>query len=222
MRLSKYNIFSRIKNSDNYYLINILAGNADILNANLADEYINISKGGETKDAVFYNDLIEKKYLISEVEEQRIYKSKYLYFIDNREDDEVQLFFVPNYTCNFQCSYCYQDEYENSTKITRLEVIDAFFNYVDSEFINRKKYITIFGGEPLLDSPVQKDIVSYLLINAKKRNIDICIVTNGYNLVSYLEVFKNGNLREIQVTLDGKAEIHDKRRFLKGGKATFK
>ena len=38
-------------------------------------------------------------------------RSAYLDFVASRETDEVQLFYVPTYACNFGCSYCFQDEY---------------------------------------------------------------------------------------------------------------
>jgi sulfatase maturation enzyme AslB (radical SAM superfamily) len=85
-------------------------------------------------------------------------------FLDSRETDEIQIFFVPNYACNFACSYCYQDEYAPVASTLTDEVIDAFFQYIQTEFIGRRKYLTIFGGEPLLDSPNQKKLLKNLLI----------------------------------------------------------
>jgi uncharacterized protein len=49
----------------------------------------------------------------------------------------------------------------------------------------------------------------------------VAAVTNGYNLQEYIEILKAGKIREIQVTLDGTRDIHNQRRFLKGGDATF-
>jgi uncharacterized protein len=146
---------------------------------------------------------------------------KYLDFIDAREDDEVQLFFVPNYTCNFACTYCYQDEYTTVKQELSPDVIDAFFDYINAEFAGRRKYLTVFGGEPLLNSPRQKELISYLLNRANQSNLEVCIVTNGYSLVDYTDILKQADIREIQVTLDGVGNRHDARRFLKGGGSTF-
>ena len=58
---------------------------------------------------------------------------------------------MPRYECNFACSYCYQDEYAPEKAQLTEDMVDAFFNYIEREFgMDRKKYITIFGGEPLL------------------------------------------------------------------------
>ena len=101
------------------------------------------------------------------------------------------------------------------------EVIDAFYRYVDTEMAGKRKYITIFGGEPLLPGTKRKDNIKHLLDGASARNIDSAVVTNGYHLAEYIPVLSRGNIREIQVTLDGTSNIHDTRRKLKNGLGTF-
>jgi uncharacterized protein len=214
MYFSRYNIFSKIKDSNSSYLVNILTGNADILDSAKAAE---INSGNYTN----VDEYIEKGYLADEAAEKKLYTEKYLNFIESRDTDEVQIFFVPWYACNFECSYCYQVGYENKFEIPTKEVIDSFFNYVNNEFKNRKKYITLFGGEPLLAGKKYKDIITYFLEQAEKNDLDIAIVTNGYELSEYIDILKTKNIREIQVTLDGAGEIHNQRRPLKGGNPTF-
>jgi uncharacterized protein len=220
MVYSKHNIFSKISGSDNYFIVNLLTGSADILQpaeGMMLQDYL----GGKELPLGFKDNLMEQGYLIEEKEEERLYRNKYLDFIDTRDDDEVQLFFVPNYSCNFACTYCYQDEYTNTKQELTIEVIDSFFKYIATEFAERKKYLTIFGGEPLLNSPKQKELITYLLKHAREVNLEVCFVTNGYSLEEYIDIFKTASIREIQVTLDGKGIVHDSRRFLKNGDATF-
>jgi uncharacterized protein len=220
MIFSKHNIFSKITGSDNFFIVNLLSGSADILNP-AEGNMLNDLLGGKEISGEFRESLTKQGYLVDEKEEERLYRSKYLDFIDSRDEDEVQLFFVPNYSCNFACTYCYQDEYNNAKHELTTEVIDAFFRYVDTEFAGRKKYLTVFGGEPLLNSPRQKELITYMLKRAKESSLEVCIVTNGYSLVDYVDILKKADIREIQVTLDGKGSVHDARRFLKGGGATF-
>ncbi len=175
-------------------------------------------KEGETE---FVKDLTAKGYIISPEEEKLLYRAKYLDFTDDRDADEVQLFFVPNYSCNFACTYCYQDEYAYPQQSLTTEIINAFFDYIKTEFAGRKKYITVFGGEPLLNSPKQREMIGYLLNKSNEAKLDVCFVTNGYSLEEYVELLSNARIREIQVTLDGKGSVHDNRRFLKGGGPTF-
>ncbi len=221
MHYSKHNIFSKIKDSENYFIVNLLTGNADIVSPDFAQLINQVRNNNEIEDVNFKNELIDKGYLADKTAEDKLYRSKYLDFIDTRDEDEIQLFFVPNYTCNFACSYCYQDQYAPATGVLTTEIIDAFFVYIQKEFAGKHKYITIFGGEPLLNTPKQKELIKYFINQANNSEIDICFVTNGYTLIDYIDILKQGRIREIQITLDGTSEFHNTRRFLKGGGPTF-
>jgi uncharacterized protein len=221
MKYSRYNIFSKIKDSEHSFIVNLLSGNADILNSSDAGKIGALQKGEALTDLKFLDELSEKGYLVDESDEVKEYRRKYLDFIDSREKDEIQIFFVTNYTCNFACSYCYQDQYSNPANELNRDVIDAFFNYVKNEFSSRRKYITIFGGEPLLNSPKQKDLISYIIDKSVKADLSLCFVTNGYYLEEYIPVLRKGKIREVQVTLDGTETVHNNRRFLRGGGETF-
>jgi uncharacterized protein len=221
MYFSKYNIFSKIRNSDNYFIVNLLSGNADILSPDDAKKVNTILTGEISSEDDFSKELSEKGYLLEEAEEKKLYKNKYLDFIDSRDEDEIQLFFVPNYTCNFACSYCYQNEYTNQNSSLDIKITEAFFQYIKTTFHDRKKYITLFGGEPLLSSPDQKELIRYFLYEAARVGLEVCIVTNGYTLCEYIDLLKLNPIREVQVTLDGTTETHNGRRFLKNGTGTF-
>jgi uncharacterized protein len=221
MKYSRYNIFSRIRDSENYFIVNLLSGNADILDSNDAEKIDALRKGEDINSKKFLSELAEKGYIADESEEKREYRRKFLDFIDSREKDEIQIFFVTNYSCNFACSYCYQDQYNNPVNELNRDVIDSFFNYVKKEFASRRKYITVFGGEPLLNSPRQKDLIEYIINRSVEADLSLCFVTNGYYLEEYIPVLSKGKIREVQVTLDGTESVHNNRRFLKGGGGTF-
>jgi uncharacterized protein len=212
MQLSKYNIISKIKDSGDWFVVNALSGQADVLDQ---ETYNSLISGEENPE------FSENGYLVDPAQEKKLFREKYLKFLDDREKDEVQIFFVTNYSCNFDCSYCYQAGYENQPQVLTREVIDAFFDYVLKEFAGRRKYITLFGGEPFLNAPKHRDNIEYIIRKAASLNLEVAAVTNGYNLQEYIEILKAGKIREIQVTLDGTRDIHNQRRFLKGGDATF-
>lgn len=212
MQLSKYNIISKVKDSDDWIVVNALYGQADILDHKTREKLV----AGEESP-----EFIENGYLVDPAREKKLFREKYLKFLDDREKDEVQIFFVTNYSCNFDCSYCYQAGYESQFVALSKEVIDSFFNYILKEFAGRRKYITIFGGEPFLNAPQHKENIAYIIQEAARNNLEVAVVTNGYHLQEYMEILKSGKIREIQVTLDGTRDIHNKRRFLKGGDATF-
>lgn len=214
MQLSAHNIISKIKESDDYFIVNLLSQEADIISVGL---YKQLKQGKFENEKEF----IEKGYLVNPADELSKYRKRYLEFIDNREQDEVQLFFVPSYQCNFNCSYCYQDEYHNLNNTPDDKLLKSFFNFIEQNFSARKKYLTLFGGEPLLNGKRNREFIENFITEANHRKLDIAVVTNGYYLSEYIEILKKGSIREVQVTLDGVGEQHDKRRPLKGGGASF-
>ncbi len=221
MKYSRFNILSKIKDSENHFIVNLLSGNADILTGAEARRIESLKNGALTVGGEFAIELALKGYLATEEEENRLYREKYLDFIDSRESDEIQIFFVTNYSCNFACTYCYQDQYTNPNAGLTAEIIDSFFSYVIREFAGRKKYITIFGGEPLLNNPKQRELIARIIDKANESSLELSFVTNGYSLEDYSDLLSRGKIREIQVTLDGTETVHDSRRFLKGGEGTF-
>lgn len=220
MKYSSQNIFSKVKESENHFIVNLLTGNADILDPAEAEKLELIRNGGEA-DTEFMAEMIQKGYLTDSATESRLFRAKYYNAVDERDQDEVQLFFILNYSCNFGCTYCYQDEYTNSGAAQGFALTDAFFRYLQTELATRKKYITVFGGEPLLNTKHQKEQIEHLLNKANEANLEVCFVTNGYKLEDYIDILKSGKIREIQITIDGTAPIHDNRRTLKGGGKTF-
>ena len=213
---SEHNIVSQIRGTDNYFIANVLSKNADIIEAEPARRYL-----AGTLRPEEIRDFKGKGYISDPDAEAALYRKRYLDFIEARDSSEVQLFFVPTYACNFACSYCYQEEYSPAKQTWSRELTDAFFSYADSEFAGREKYITIFGGEPLLPSGNMREELEYFIQCCNERSFGIAVVTNGYHLRDYLDLLDTATIREIQITLDGPREVHDKRRPLKSGEGSF-
>lgn len=211
--ISKHNIIVPVKDSDEFFIVNPLHKSADFISA---DEIALLEK--ELDES---GEFAERGYLTSEEDEKRAFKLAYLNFIEEREGDETQLFFVPNYSCNFACSYCYQEGYEPVKQVLNIDIIDSFFDYVKKEFAGKPKYITVFGGEPLLPGQNQRTLITHFIKKANEAKLDLAFVTNGYTLTEYIDLLKTASIREIQITLDGTQEIHDNRRYMHGKQPTF-
>jgi uncharacterized protein len=211
---SQHNIFSRLGASNRWFILNPLSRQADLLDDETAREYQN----NAFKDAELW---AEKGYLVDPQNEASRYKNAYLEFLERRDSDEVQIFFAPTYACNFACSYCYQEGYQAEPLWPVPGVLEAFFDYVDGHFSDRRKYLTLFGGEPLMDGEKVRVFLKDFLDKAGERNWETAIVTNGYHLVDYVPLLEKSLIREVQVTLDGLAEVHDRRRPHKAGLSSF-
>ncbi len=215
MQYSKHNIFSKIRGRDEWFLVNLLSGQADLLEKDVAD----VVATGSPPPEAFAARFAEKGYWVEPAEEQRRYDTAYERFTAAAAREEIQLFYLLSYACNFTCDYCYQSGYDPERATDREAATDAFFAFVDKHFRGRRKYVTLFGGEPLL--PGNHEHVATIIKKLNARALGLAIVTNGYTLLDYLPLLKTAAIREVQVTLDGPPAMHDKRRPLGGGLPTF-
>jgi uncharacterized protein len=212
---SRHNIISPIPDSDQYLILNILSGNADFISITELELLKNPAQCPELEE------LKTRGYIVDPQEEQQRYQLKYNEFLEERIKEEVQIFFVPTYACNFSCSYCYQSEYPDRGMSFRPEITVSFFHFVERQFKHQKKYITLFGGEPLLPSPTHKSQVAYFIEKLRDNGLELSVVTNGFSLDKYFDLLDSCFIREIQVTLDGTSEVHNMRRQLKNSSPTF-
>lgn len=215
MQWSKHNIVGRTRGYNTPFVVNLLSGNADLLDEASAAPLLS---GAIPEDPA---EWAAKGYWVDPTQEQKSWKRAYLDFLDARDTDEVQIFFVPWYGCNFRCDYCFQEDYGVQPARVTDEILDAFFAHIAREFAGRRKYLTLFGGEPLLPGDAARERIKAFLARAAAANLEVAVVTNGHSLVEYLPTLALARIREIQVTLDGPPQTHDVRRFLAGGKATF-
>ena len=224
MQASRFNIVSRATGSGQHFVVNLLsrcadtltAGEADVLSATPLPDAAALARSG-----LALAELAERGYVVEPDDEERRYRQAYLDFVEGRETDEVQLFYAPTYACNFACDYCYQEGYAAQAGHAPDEVLAAFLGYVDQAFAGRRKYVTLFGGEPLLPSASSERVLATMAEATAARGLDLAIVTNGYRLAEAVPMLRRGKIREVQVTLDGTEAVHDRRRPLRGGGGTF-
>ncbi|HSQ40802.1 MAG TPA: radical SAM protein, partial [Fibrobacteraceae bacterium] len=117
--------------------------------------------------------------------------------------------------------YCYQESYAEKLPLPSDSLVDSFFSWMDTKLAGRRKYVTLFGGEPLLPGSAHRNFLLKFVRQCAAHKVDIAVVTNGYNLAESLDILSQARVREIQVTLDGPRELHDQRRRLKGGGSSF-
>lgn len=130
----------------------------------------------------------------------------------------LNLTIVPTYYCNFNCTYCYEKDrknisWNNGTK-------EAIIDFIEK---NKPKVLNItwYGGEPLLKIREIKSFIKQIELLKLKTNYSI--ITNGYLLnKENIAILKDCKINDIQVTIDGLEEMHNKKRPLLNGDETFK
>ncbi|MDB9518193.1 radical SAM protein [Roseofilum reptotaenium CS-1145] len=140
--------------------------------------------------------------------------------------------FITSLNCNLACPYCFQRSKADSCGFLTRQQVDLAFNVIESRETKIKSLvkedkgflpkISITGGEPLLPNKANLEVLEYLLERLGDLQWPYSITTNGTELAKFV---KNRSLEKncnhIQVTLDGSAEIHDRRRCFRNGAPSF-
>lgn len=129
--------------------------------------------------------------------------------------------------CNFRCSYCiysgrYTDYRCHSNTMMSWNIAQRAIDY----FLCRSKdsecrWISFYGGEPLLNASLMRRCINYAQQKGGKDNISFTFTTNGYLLKDHIAEFLASKEITIVVSLDGPANIHDRNRHLSNGGPTW-
>ena len=225
MRLSRHAILAPVPGRDQVLLVQPLTGQAALLEPASARALEGLASGGPLPADLPVDTLREAGFVVDSDDEDRA-------FVDAARAEwrveaaktPTQLVVVPSFGCNLACTYCYQELFDPAAAgLISPEAIDAFFAYVDRHHAGEspRPYITLFGGEPLRDTPAHHDRIGRFLDGARARGMEVAVVTNGHDLAAFLPLLSSGPVKEVQVTLDGPAALHDRRRPHAGGAGTF-
>ena len=78
---------------------------------------------------------------------------------------------------------------------------------------------SFYGGEPFLAKNL--GVVKKIADKCREMDLSMGAITNGYDLETYLDFIEEYKLRSLQVTVDGTAELNDRRRLHKDGLPTY-
>lgn len=119
--------------------------------------------------------------------------------------------FCPSNSCNFRCSYCFEDESMRCGMMGN-ETLTSIVDYLRSISCDSSNIrVDLYGGEPLLN--VDKIVLFDKKIKKLFHQIEYILITNGY-LLTKLNVAKLADIgvSTFQITLDGLKDEHNKRR----------
>jgi uncharacterized protein len=132
--------------------------------------------------------------------------------------------------CNLACTYCYEfgsDKIatpQGKPKYMTLETATASIDFLLASSGNREAvHVTFFGGETLMNFKLLREVVAYANIQAAavSRKITFSLTTNGTLLTDEIIDFLSDNAIGVTVSMDGPAELQDKRRVYKSGKGSY-
>ena len=128
--------------------------------------------------------------------------------------------------CNLACKYCFagKGEYNGQREIMSYEVGKRAFDFLIENSGTRKNLeVDFFGGEPLMNWQVVKDLVAYGREQEKIHNkhFRFTITTNGVLLNDEIQEFVNKEMDNVVLSLDGRKEINDQMRPFRNGKGSY-
>lgn len=130
------------------------------------------------------------------------------------------------HTCNLNCSYCFasQGKYHGDRALMSFEVGKQALDFlVENSGTRRNLEVDFFGGEPLMNFQVVKDLVAYArsIEKEKKKNFRFTLTTNGMLIDDDVIDFANREMSNVVLSLDGRKEVHDRYRVDYAGNGSW-
>ena len=130
------------------------------------------------------------------------------------------------HACNMTCEYCFagKGEYHGEQAIMSYEVGKRALDWlIENSGTRRNLEVDFFGGEPLLNFDVVKQLVAYGRSQEKihDKNFRFTLTTNGMLLDDEVIEFANREMSNVVISLDGRKNINDKVRRTHGDEGTY-
>ncbi|MBQ6873687.1 MAG: thioether cross-link-forming SCIFF peptide maturase [Clostridia bacterium] len=130
------------------------------------------------------------------------------------------------HTCNLNCSYCFasQGKYQGERAVMSFEVGKRALDYlIENSGTRRNLEVDFFGGEPLMNFEVVKQLVAYArsIEKEKGKNFRFTLTTNGVLVDDDVIEFANRECHNVVLSLDGRKEIHDRFRVDYAGNGSW-
>ena len=131
-----------------------------------------------------------------------------------------------NTGCNLSCTYCYKEDLAKPSAGRKM----AFDTARDSielllrESPDEPRYnVVFFGGEPLSNLPLIKEVVSYCesRFAGLGKAVDFVMTTNATLLSDETIDWLNAHRFGLSISIDGPRAIHDRNRLTVGGQGSY-
>lgn len=144
----------------------------------------------------------------------------------NRHTELKALCLHVAHTCNLNCEYCFaaQGKYHGERALMSFETGKRALDFLVEHSGTRKNLeVDFFGGEPLMNFEVVKQLVAYArsIEKEKGKNFRFTLTTNGVLLDDEVTEFANRECHNVVLSLDGRKEVHDRLRKTVNGQGSY-
>lgn len=128
--------------------------------------------------------------------------------------------------CNLACRYCFAEEgeYHGHRELMSFETGKKALDFlIANSGLRRNLEVDFFGGEPLMNWKVVKDLVAYGREQEKlhDKKFRFTLTTNGVLLNDQIMEFANQEMGNVVLSIDGRKEIHDHMRPFRKGQGSY-
>ena len=155
-----------------------------------------------------------------------VYENVIEEFSNNRQTVVKALCLHIAHDCNLACRYCFAEEgeYHGRRALMSYEVGKKALDFLIANSGSRKNLeVDFFGGEPLMNWQVVKDLVKYGREQEKLHNkkFRFTLTTNGVLLNDEVMEFCNKEMGNVVLSVDGRKEVHDYMRPFRKGAGSY-
>ena len=215
-----------------YDIIELFEDNdTDTIIAAMMDKYSRPENAVKLEAPININDVIEAIEEIEELKKQGalfsedIYK-EYITDFKKRQTVVKALCLHIAHDCNLACKYCFAEEgeYKGHRELMSFEVGKKALDFlIENSGSRRNLEVDFFGGEPLMNWQVVKDLVAYGREQEKiyNKKFRFTLTTNGVLLNDEIIEFANKEMSNVVLSIDGRKEINDQMRPSRNGKGSY-
>lgn len=184
-------------------------------------------------------DILKENYTEEEIKEAyadilELYDNKLLYSDDVYGDYSKTVVESPikamclhiSHDCNLRCKYCFAStgDFGKGRKLMPFEVGKAAIDFLLEKSVGRENLeVDFFGGEPLMNFDVVKQIVEYARSREEEyhKNFRFTITTNGMLLDDDTIDYINKEMYNVVLSIDGRKEVNDRMRVRVDGSGCY-
>lgn len=128
--------------------------------------------------------------------------------------------------CNLACQYCFAEEgeYHGRRALMSFEVGKKALDFlIANSGMRTNLEVDFFGGEPLMNFQVVKDLVAYGRSQeaAHNKKFRFTLTTNGVLLNDDIMEFANKEMSNVVLSIDGRKEVNDQMRPFRNGAGSY-
>lgn len=237
MKKGEQKVIHQYKNNGYNIVLDVNSGSVHVVDDVVYDVIPLFEEKNREEISDCLKDIYEKEEIQEAIEEIEQLKEEGLLFTEDVYKDYI-LDFKKRKTvvkalclhiahdCNLACKYCFAEEgeYHGRRALMSFEVGKKALDFlIDNSGNRRNLEVDFFGGEPLMNWEVVKQLVKYGRSKEKEynKNFRFTLTTNGVLLNDEIMEFLNEEMSNIVLSLDGRKEVNDAMRPFRNGKGSY-